>query len=194
MHSPPPDVLAHPSVQRLKRVAIAIGDLVEEVVFIGGAVSPLLQETPALDQARVTQDVDGIIATTTYTEMSGVGARLEARGFNRSATGKHVHQWISPDSGPRPCLSSLCASRRVLRRCTLRQPVHHIQNELGVFACCRMIETGWRAGRPGQLGGKHRRFAEYGQAPLAHRHERSLQQPLSRLTRSVGIELPCFTG
>jgi len=92
-----PEALAHPSVLRLKRIAVAIGALTEEVVFIGGAVSPLLQEKPPFDQARVTKDVDGVIATSTYTEMAGIGTTLEARGFKHSTTTGPVHRWISAD-------------------------------------------------------------------------------------------------
>lgn len=96
MASPTPEALAHPSVLRLKRIAMAVGELTEQVVFIGGAVSPLLQEEPPFDQARVTKDVDGIIATSRYTEMAGIGTQLEGRGFKCSTTAGHVHKWISP--------------------------------------------------------------------------------------------------
>ncbi|MDZ4259523.1 MAG: hypothetical protein U0974_13740 [Gemmatimonadales bacterium] len=82
---------------RLKRIATAIGELTDEVVFIGGAVSPLLQEQPPFDQARITKDVDGIIVTPSYTAMSGIGERLLALGFNHSTTTGHVHRWISTD-------------------------------------------------------------------------------------------------
>lgn len=97
MASPTPEVLAHPSVLRLKRIAVAIGDLAEHVVFIGGGVSPLLQEDPPFDPARITKDVDGVIATSRYTEMAAVGRKLERRGFKYSTTAGHAHRWISPE-------------------------------------------------------------------------------------------------
>lgn len=97
MTSPTPEALAHPSVLRLKRVAMALGELAAEVVFIGGAVSPLLQEDPPFDQARVTKDVDGIIATSRYTDIAKIGKKLEQKGFQHSTAARHIHKWTSPE-------------------------------------------------------------------------------------------------
>ncbi len=76
---------------------MALGELAAEVVFIGGAVSPLLQEDPPFDQARVTKDVDGIIATSRYTDIAKIGKKLEQKGFQHSTAARHIHKWTSPE-------------------------------------------------------------------------------------------------
>lgn len=91
------EVLRHPSVKRLKRVAEALGDLTPRVVFIGGSIAPLLQTVPPFDEARPTADVDGVVATTAYTEIDALHAALRARGFRQPLSDSaHVHRWRSP--------------------------------------------------------------------------------------------------
>jgi hypothetical protein len=77
------------------RVARALGPLVDEVVFIGGAIAPLLQTEPVLDRVRPTQDVDAVIATTRYSTIDSLQDRLRASGFRHDHlhTG-HVHRYV----------------------------------------------------------------------------------------------------
>lgn len=90
-------VLGHPAIQRLKRVAQALGDLNDVVVFIGGAISPLLQTEPPFDEPRPTKDVDGVIASTRYSEIEPLHESLRARGFRQTlGETKHLHRWYSP--------------------------------------------------------------------------------------------------
>jgi hypothetical protein len=48
-------------------VARALGDLRERVVFVGGAIVPIPQTDPPFREARITSDVDAIIATVSDT-------------------------------------------------------------------------------------------------------------------------------
>lgn len=94
MHVPVKD---HPSVQRLKRVARALGDLSSDIVFIGGAIAPLLQLDPPFGEARPTKDVDGVIASTVYADLGPICDALRKKGFIQSADdAAHVHRWRSP--------------------------------------------------------------------------------------------------
>lgn len=88
----------HPSVQRIARVAKALGPLLPKVVFIGGAIAPLLQTDPPFEEPRPTKDVDGVIATATYRDMEQLGEQLRELGFRQdlSDTGP-IHRWRSPD-------------------------------------------------------------------------------------------------
>lgn len=98
MNRPPPAVLATPSVQRLARVARAMGEVTEQVVFIGGAIAPLLQLDPPFLEARPTKDIDGVVASVTYTDSGRLADALRARGFTQSAQDSaHIHRWRSPD-------------------------------------------------------------------------------------------------
>ncbi len=76
------ELLHHPSVQRIRRVAVALGELAGEVVFIGGAIAPLLQDDPPFEEARPTRDVDAVTASTSYAEVGGL------HGGSRTGGGK----------------------------------------------------------------------------------------------------------
>ncbi len=100
MRTTPPDAaLRHPAVQRLRSIAEQLGGLRERVVFIGGAIAPLLQAAPPFKSARVTKDVDAIVATTTYGEYHALTEQLRAAGFHQShnIADTHVHRWTTAD-------------------------------------------------------------------------------------------------
>jgi hypothetical protein len=46
-----------PNVPQLRCIAAALGDLREQVVFVGGAVAGLLVTDPLADTVRATRDV-----------------------------------------------------------------------------------------------------------------------------------------
>lgn len=97
MTSARPAALASPSVQRLTRVALALGDLVADVVFIGGAIAPLLQVRPPFAEARPTRDVDGVVASARYADLARLGDALRQRGFRQDpGDTAHLHRWRSP--------------------------------------------------------------------------------------------------
>ena len=89
-----------PALDLLGRVAEALGPLVDRVVFIGGAIAPLLQTHPVSPRVRPTKDVDGVAITTTYLEFHTLQEQLRARGFVQRAmeadTSRHAHRWTTP--------------------------------------------------------------------------------------------------
>ncbi len=97
---------SHPSLDRIARVAEALGDLRHRVVFIGGAIAPLLQTHPPFPRARPTKDVDGVAATTSYSDIEALDQALRARDFrtpsgpstaeNGGGRRTHVHKWLAP--------------------------------------------------------------------------------------------------
>lgn len=96
--SVPEPALHHPSVQRIVRVATALGDLAHEVVFIGGSIAPLLHVDPLFPRPRPTRDVDAVIATRAYTDIGRFQERLRGRAFRQDPTATHhLHGWVSPD-------------------------------------------------------------------------------------------------
>jgi len=54
--------MANPNIELLIRVAETLGELRERMVFIGGCATALLITDPAATEARVTEDVDAIVA------------------------------------------------------------------------------------------------------------------------------------
>jgi len=90
-----------PAIDRVAAVAVDLGDLATRVVFIGGAIAPLLQTHPPFPRARVTSDVDAVVASSTYAESERLHRDLARRGF-RQAIGdtEHVHRWTGPSEIP----------------------------------------------------------------------------------------------
>jgi len=87
----------HPSVARIRRVAITLGALADEIVFIGGAIAPLLQTDPAFDRARPTKDVDAVVGSSSYTDVGRLHDRLRSLGFAQPGDQTHhIHRWRSP--------------------------------------------------------------------------------------------------
>lgn len=84
---------------RVATIASALGDdLRKRIVFIGGAILPLLQDDNDLfGSARPTKDVDGVIATTSYTQKAKVEDALRARKFRNQADAPHMDRWITAD-------------------------------------------------------------------------------------------------
>lgn len=95
------DATAHPGFARLVLVAQELGDLRQRIVFIGGAIAPLLHTDPPFRQARITSDVDAIIATGSYVEAQRVQDELARLGFRRDlADPRHLHRWVGAGGVP----------------------------------------------------------------------------------------------
>lgn len=89
-----------PALAPLAHVARALSDLRQRVVFIGGAIAPLLQTDPPFDRPRPTFDVDAIAATAGYGDFAALQAMLRARGFRENVGGRHAHRWWAPGEPP----------------------------------------------------------------------------------------------
>lgn len=88
------------SVERIVSIARDLGPLASEVVFIGGAIAPLLHTEARIPRTRPTKDVDGVIASHTYTDSDRIHRELRNLGFrhDRAASG-HLHRWIASSGG-----------------------------------------------------------------------------------------------
>jgi hypothetical protein len=75
-----------PNREYLLVVADAIGDLCNQVVFVGGSVAGLLLTDPIADGIRATKDVDAVVEATTLSQYHQMEKRLSASGF-KSAVG-----------------------------------------------------------------------------------------------------------
>jgi hypothetical protein len=89
-----------PVLGRLATVAAELGDLAGRVVFIGGAIAPLLQTDPPFPRARVTSDVDGLVASQRYAELDELARQLRTRGFRQDTATARIHRWMSPSGIP----------------------------------------------------------------------------------------------
>jgi hypothetical protein len=67
----------------LERAASALDDLLEEVVFLGGATVGLWITDPAAPEPRPTKDVDVIVEVTSRGRFAEFEERLRAHGFEK---------------------------------------------------------------------------------------------------------------
>lgn len=72
-------------IDMLSRVATALGDLLHEVVFIGGCTTGLfLTDELTKEQVRYTDDVDLIVHVGSYSQWNVLVEKLRERGFRES--------------------------------------------------------------------------------------------------------------
>lgn len=82
-------------LESIKIVAQGLGELIDEVVFVGGAVSELYASMPESSEIRVTLDVDCVIGVSTVKEYQGLEDVLRSKGFKHDTRkGAPVCRWI----------------------------------------------------------------------------------------------------
>lgn len=77
----------------LQAVAIGLGDLLPEVVFVGGVTVGLYASSPAAPESRPTSDVDCIVELASYGEFAALEERLRALGFRNDAESPVQIRW-----------------------------------------------------------------------------------------------------
>jgi hypothetical protein len=87
-----------PNLPYLRQIAEALGDLREQVVFLGGAVAGLLVTDPLADSVRATRDVDAVI-NTTRAMFYRIEEQVAERGFARDTSSDVICRWIHRESG-----------------------------------------------------------------------------------------------
>lgn len=87
-----------PNLPYLRHIAEALGDLREQVVFVGGAVAGLLVTDPLADSVRATRDVDAVV-NATRAMFHRIEAEVAQRGFARDVQSDVICRWIHKESG-----------------------------------------------------------------------------------------------
>jgi predicted nucleotidyltransferase len=86
------------NINMLQTVARGLGDLRDEMVFVGGAVAELYADDPASSDIRPTQDVDCTIELSSYREHTELENELRPKGFaNDTSQGAPICRWIYQD-------------------------------------------------------------------------------------------------
>ena len=86
------------NINMLQTVASGLGDLRDEMVFVGGAVAELYADDPASSDIRLTQDVDCTIELSSYREQTELEEELRTKGFaNDTSQGAPICRWIYQD-------------------------------------------------------------------------------------------------
>ena len=69
----------------IKRIAIALGELNEKVIYVGGATVSLYINDPAADDVRPTKDVDITVKVASMLELENLRETLTKKGFKQSS-------------------------------------------------------------------------------------------------------------
>lgn len=82
----------------LQTVANGLGELKDEMVFVGGAVAELYADNPAASEIRPTLDVDCVIEISSRLQFNKMEENLRAKGFkNDTSAGAPICRWIYKD-------------------------------------------------------------------------------------------------
>lgn len=87
-----------PNLPYLRHIAEALGELREQVVFVGGAVAGLLVTDPLADPVRATRDVDAVV-NASRAMFYRVEAQVAERGFTRDVSSDVICRWVHKESG-----------------------------------------------------------------------------------------------
>jgi hypothetical protein len=82
-----------PNYEYLLLIADALGELCNEVVFVGGCTAGLLLTDPAAEGIRATKDVDAIVEAATLRQYYELESRPPALGFARDANSDVICRW-----------------------------------------------------------------------------------------------------
>lgn len=87
-----------PNLPDLRVIAQSLGDLCEQVVFLGGAVAGLLVTDPLADPVRATRDVDAVV-NADRAHFYAIEEQLATRGFARDVHSDVICRWVHKSSG-----------------------------------------------------------------------------------------------
>lgn len=90
--------LNDPNRYLIAEMARVLGDLRDEMVFIGGCAAGLLVSDPAAEGVRPTTDVDAIAEISTYGDYHRMEQRLTQRGFRPMPESGVICRWKHPDA------------------------------------------------------------------------------------------------
>lgn len=87
--------MTNTNITMLQTVAKGLGDLKDDMVFVGGAVAELYATDPAASEIRPTLDVDCVIELRSRVEHNKLEANLRAKGFtNDTSKGAPICRWL----------------------------------------------------------------------------------------------------
>lgn len=87
-----------PNLPHLRRIAEALGDLREQLVFVGGSVAGLLLTDPLAEGVRATLDVDAVVDAG-RAAFYRIEETVAARGFVRDSSSDVICRWVHRESG-----------------------------------------------------------------------------------------------
>jgi hypothetical protein len=102
------------SIAMLEHAARALGELRNEVVFVGGATVSLWITDPAAPAPRVTKDVDVVVEVTTRAELHKFEARLRGARFREDTESGVICRWLHGDDEEELILDVMAADASLM--------------------------------------------------------------------------------
>lgn len=87
-----------PNLPQLRSIAAALGELREQVVFVGGAVAGLLVTDPLAEAVRATRDVDAVV-NSSRAAFHRIEEQVAQCGFARDVNSDVICRWVHKASG-----------------------------------------------------------------------------------------------
>lgn len=87
-----------PNLPQARRIAQALGDLREDMVFVGGAVAGLLVTDPLADNVRATRDVDAVVNADRIRFLR-IETEVAQRRFARDVSSDVTCRWVHKAAG-----------------------------------------------------------------------------------------------
>lgn len=84
----------HENLRRIERVALGFGSLLDEMIFVGGAVAIVYVTDQAATDIRPTLDVDVVTEVTSYKNYEILETELRKRGFINDLESGVICRWI----------------------------------------------------------------------------------------------------
>ncbi len=86
------------NIEMLQTVANGLGNLKDDMVFVGGAVAELYASNPELSDIRPTLDIDCVVELRTKSAHNKLEEDLRAKGFaNDTSKGAPIYRWVYQD-------------------------------------------------------------------------------------------------
>ncbi|MFT6202795.1 MAG: hypothetical protein ACI9V1_001126 [Spirosomataceae bacterium] len=87
----------HKNIVRLQVIAKALEEVVEKVIFVGGAVVELYCDDPAKEESRPTDDIDVVVELISYSKFAYLEDKLRAAGFANETNSGVICRYVYHD-------------------------------------------------------------------------------------------------
>lgn len=82
------------NIEAIVKIAEALEELNDQVVFVGGAVVGLYVDDPGAEDVRPTKDVDVTVSIATFVELEKLRKKLLEKGFKQSSEEKSICRFL----------------------------------------------------------------------------------------------------
>lgn len=119
------------NIDQIQLTAVEMGEIVSEVVFLGGCVAGLLVDQVARTSARATEDVDVIVDIANLSTYYKFGERLKQKGFQQKAADDEgpICRWYKHVNGGRLMLDVMPTDQNILGFSNPWYPMAVLKNE-----------------------------------------------------------------